>query len=827
MSSKQSFQEIIQTLINFWKGQGCLVLQPYNIQVGAGTMNPATALRILGPEPWNAVYVERSIRPEDGRFGTNLNRLQMHHQLQVILKPDPGHPQELFLQSLEAIGIEPGHNDVRFVEDNYSNSILDIWGLGWEVWLNGQEISQFTYLQQAGGFQLDPVSVEISYGLDRIALALQGAQSIFEINYGNGLTYGHVHLESEIEHCDYYFNKANIDSIKQIVEHFYRESIHCLNADLVVPAHDYNLKCAHLVKVLDVREAVGISEKANHLDRLRLQFQKIASQYLKNRETKNFPLLAIENSPPLPAPLPPVQTSSTKETQSFLLEIGTEELPGSALRSAIQQLRTQVPELLERLNLTFGRVEVDGTPRRISINVHFLAGEQKNDNSTETRQTVVLLAEELPQLIAGIQFNRSMRWNAQNIQFCRPIRWIVALYGQDLIPFSYAGINSGRTSRGIRPDRSPEIRITDAYTYAGIMRKNGVTHVAKKRREKIEMVAAKLAAEKNGHILKDSQLMDEVVNLVERPTPLRGEFDPQFLSMPHEVLIAVMKNHQCYFPIYNAENQLLPYFLGVRNGDEKHLDVVVKGNEQVLQARFEDARFFYQKDTEKSLSDLVPKLAAISFQPQLGSMLDKVKRLEQLVGVLSVHVQLSPKEQTAVLRAAALSKADLASWIVKDMESLKGIMGGHYAALQGESSQVALAISEQYLAVSSSRPGLVLAIADRLDSLVGLFTVGSAPSASHDPYRLHRMARHLIENLIENVDDCDLEMLIQAASNLLPITCPEETQHELLAFINGRFAELLRERGYANGIVQTILLEEPTNPPAAYKIAKRAARLTL
>lgn len=184
MSEKLSFQDIILRLLDYWKKQGCLVQQPYYVQVGAGTMNPATSLRVLGPEPWNVVYVEPSIRPDDGRFGDNPNRMQMHHQLQVILKPDPGNPQELYLKSLEAIGINPLHHDIRFVEDNWESPALGAWGLGWEVWLDGQEITQFTYFQQAGGLQLDPVSVEITYGLDRIALALQGVNSVWEMTYG-------------------------------------------------------------------------------------------------------------------------------------------------------------------------------------------------------------------------------------------------------------------------------------------------------------------------------------------------------------------------------------------------------------------------------------------------------------------------------------------------------------------------------------------------------------------------------------------------------------------------------------------------------------------
>ncbi len=269
MSKPLSFQQMIMRLLSFWEEQGCLIQQPYNVQVGAGTMNPATSLRVLGPEPWNVVYVEPSIRPDDGRFGDNPNRMQMHFQLQVILKPDPGNPQEIYLKSLEAIGFNPREHDIRFVEDNWESPALGAWGLGWEVWLDGQEITQFTYFQQAGGLELDPDSVEITYGLDRIALALQGKEAVWEMDFGAGVAYGDVLLQAEIEHCKYYFNVADVDALKAVYDTYEQEAQRCLDANLVVPAHDYNLKCSHLFNVLDTRGAIGVTERANYFQRMR------------------------------------------------------------------------------------------------------------------------------------------------------------------------------------------------------------------------------------------------------------------------------------------------------------------------------------------------------------------------------------------------------------------------------------------------------------------------------------------------------------------------------------------------------------------------------
>src|SRR5512137_2749126 len=224
MTSPLDFQSIIMTLQDFWARHGCLIWQPYYTQVGAGTMNPATSLRVLGPEPWNVGYVEPTIRPDDGRYGENPNRMQMHYQFQVILKPDPGNPQEIYLKSLEALGIDLRQHDIRFVEDNWEQPALGAWGLGWEVWLDGQEITQFTYFQQAGGFVLDPVSVEITYGLERIAMPLQGNYHFRDLRWNQQFTDGDINYQSEAEHSKYYFEIANVERLRQMYDLYEKEA---------------------------------------------------------------------------------------------------------------------------------------------------------------------------------------------------------------------------------------------------------------------------------------------------------------------------------------------------------------------------------------------------------------------------------------------------------------------------------------------------------------------------------------------------------------------------------------------------------------------------
>ncbi|MCP5094267.1 MAG: glycine--tRNA ligase subunit beta [Chloroflexi bacterium] len=870
MGDTLNFQQIILRLLAYWEDQGCLVLQPYNVQVGAGTMNPATVLRVLGPEPWNVVYVEPSIRPDDGRFGDNPNRMQMHHQLQVILKPDPGNPQELYLKSLEAIGINPREHDIRFVEDNWESPALGAWGLGWEVWLNGQEITQFTYFQQAGGQTLDPVSVEITYGLDRIALALNRAASVWELEYGATVTYKNILLQSEIEHCSYYFNVADVDTIKQVYDAYESEAKRCVEAGLVLPAHDFNLKCSHLFNVLDTRGAVGVTERANYFHRMRRMARQVSKLYIAQREQLGYPLKDAWEPIATPVISPSIQFAQTQTPQTFLLEIGSEELPVGDLESALRQLKTKVPELLERLRLTYTQIDIEGTPRRLAVIVHRLVGHQQaieqvvkgppvdrafdadgiptqaalgfarskgidvsdlqimNEGDKryvtaviheEGRATAAILSEALPDLLSRIRFGHSMRWNPSNVTYSRPLRWFVALYGPDVIPFSYAGIVSGRTSRGLRPYDSPNIRISDGRNYAGIMRNNGIVLRAEKRRELILAVSSKLAAEKKGTLPDDPALLNEVANLVERPTPMRGTFDERYLKLPSDVLVAVMRKHQRYFPVYDEDGQLMAYFIAVRNGNEKHLDVVVHGNEEVLKARFADAEFFYGNDVKTKLVDFLPKLDTLTFQAKLGSMLDKVHRLEQLTPTVGTMLNLSAADMATAARAAALSKADLATSMVVEMTSLQGVMGGHYAQLSGEPEPVANAIRNHYYAVSQSKAGMALAIADRLDSLMGLFAAELTPKGSNDPFALRRMALQLIENLSVNGVDFDLRAGLNAAAKHLPIPCDEAVIGKVLAFINGRLEGVLREKGYSIPVIKAICAAQGHNPYLAIQSA--------
>jgi glycyl-tRNA synthetase len=879
---KPTFQDVIMTLHRYWGEQGCVLWNPYNVQVGAGTGNPATMLRVLGPEPWRVAYVEPSIRPDDGRYAENPNRFQQHHQYQVILKPDPGNVQELYLASLEAIGIDLKKHDVRFVEDNWESPALGAWGLGWEVWLDGQEITQFTYFQQAGGLALDLVSVEITYGLERIVLALQQRDTAWEIEWTPGVTYADIFKRAEWEHSKYYFEVASVDSLRKVYETYERESQIALEAGLILPAYDYVLKCSHLFNVLDTRGAIGVTERASYFRRMRDMTRNVAKAYVTQRQAMEFPMSSNGGSWSVAAQLPPTaRTADPAPAGDFLLEIGVEELPASDLTDSITHLKTSVPALFDSLKLSYESVEISGTPRRLIVVVKGMSGIQpdreewvkgpaaniafdangaptkaaegfarKNNIPLDALQrremdggqyvsalirtpgqpAIDVLSKALPDLIAGIKFGKSMRWNSTGVMFSRPLRWFVALIGNTVIPFEYAGVHSGRLTRGTRPAGSPTMDVSNLADYDAQLLAQGILHDPQVRQTRIWEDANALAAEVGGRLIPDQGLLDEVANLVEQPTVLRGKFDPKFLDLPLDVLVTVMRKHQRYFAVVDSNGTLLPYFITVRNGGKEHPEEVIHGNEHVLVARFTDAAFFFTDDRQHKLLDFMPRLKTLTFQEKLGSMADKNARLERLVTPFVELLGLTEADREVAQTAAPLLKADLGTRMVVEMTALAGIMGREYAVREGYSLPVAKTIFEHNLPrgagdrLPTTAPGALFALADKLDSLVGLFGVGLAPNATADPYGLRRAASGVVQVVTDRALDLDLRDAIRLVAAVQPVPVDEVIQASVLTFIGGRLrAWLLDEMRLPFDVVEAVLAEQSHNPYKALRNAQQLA----
>jgi glycyl-tRNA synthetase alpha chain len=295
----KTFQELILRLQQYWAEQGCVLLQPYDMEVGAGTFHPATFLRAIGPEPWSAAYVQPSRRPTDGRYGENPNRLQHYYQFQVVLKPSPINIQELYIGSLHMLGLDTTIHDVRFVEDNWESPTLGAWGLGWEIWLNGMEVTQFTYFQQVGGLECSPVSGEITYGLERIAMYLQGVSSVYDLIWSDGpmgkVTYGDVFHQNEVEMSEYNFDHADVDSLFTNFDNYERESARMIEAGLPLPAYELVLKASHTFNLLDARKAISVTERQRFILRVRTLARAVAKAYYNRRESLGFPMLASAN----------------------------------------------------------------------------------------------------------------------------------------------------------------------------------------------------------------------------------------------------------------------------------------------------------------------------------------------------------------------------------------------------------------------------------------------------------------------------------------------------------------------------------------------------
>lgn len=292
-----NFQSVIATLHQFWAECGCLIAQPYDMEKGAGTMNPHTFLRAIGPEPWSVAYVEPCRRPTDGRYGENPNRFQHYYQYQVVIKPSPDNIQDLYMASLRALGIRPEDHDIRFVEDNWESPTLGAWGVGWEVWLDGMEVTQFTYFQQCGGLDCRPVCIEITYGLERLAMYLQQVEAFTKIRWNDFVTYGDVHFQGEVEHSTYNFEASNPDLLFTLFGLYEQEAEQLVSRHLVLPALDYILKCSHCFNLLDARGVIAVTERTRFISRIRNLARGVALLYLHQREQLEFPLLGHNNTP--------------------------------------------------------------------------------------------------------------------------------------------------------------------------------------------------------------------------------------------------------------------------------------------------------------------------------------------------------------------------------------------------------------------------------------------------------------------------------------------------------------------------------------------------
>ncbi len=871
-----TLQEIILALEKFWAEQGCIIQQPCDIEVGAGTFNPATFLRCLGPEPWKVAYVEPVRRPTDGRYAENPFRLGAYYQYQVILKPAPEDVLPLYLESLYHLGISPRKNDIRFVEDDWESPTLGASGLGWEVWWNGAEVTQFTYFQQMGSIDLAPICAEITYGLERIALYLQDVDTFFDIRWNEHLNYGDVHHQSEVEYSTYNFEHANVDMLFDQFSTYEKETHACLDAGLVLPATDHVLRCSHTFNMLDARGVISVTERVSYIERVRRLAQRIARAYVTQREEMEHPLMGrfgTENTSTtidVASNRTEPSTSDLPDTADFLFEIGTEEIPASYMPPVLEQLSKIATDSLSEHRIPFGEIQTLGTPRRITLaieNVKTMQESQEtevtgppksiayDENGEPTKAAIgfaktqgveiselrivetergeyicasklekgvsthELLETLLPEWIETLRFPKTMRWETESeepnafARFARPIRWLVALLGDEVVNCTYGAAHAGRITYGHRSLHPDPITLAsaDVDNYIQKLQEVDVIACPKQRRDIIEK-QVRTVFETEGCLPKlDEELLDTVNYLVENPQPIVGNFSESHLEIPPEVLITAMKKHQRYFPMWKNDTELAPKFITISNGTDGNSDGVRHGNERVLHARLNDAEFFYSADQKTGLTDKVERLGAVVFHAKLGSLLDKAERLKDLVKFISAELKLVEETTYHAERAAWLCKADLTTQMVIEFPSLQGITGRYYAKNSDEPNEVATAIAEHYQPLGADTPlpetqiGAILAIADKLDTIVGYFGIEERPTGSQDPYSLRRHALGTIRILQDRQLPLSLDAIVRKAIALYEVELVDDTETSVLNFIKERLRGILQTHQYAPDLADAVL----------------------
>ena len=874
-----TLQEIILALEKFWADHGCIIQQPCDIEVGAGTFNPATFLRCLGPEPWQVAYVEPVRRPTDGRYAENPFRLGAYYQYQVILKPAPENVLPLYLESLYHLGISPRKNDIRFVEDDWESPTLGASGLGWEVWWNGAEVTQFTYFQQMGSIDLDPICAEITYGLERIALYLQDVDTFFDIRWNEHLNYGDVHHQSEVEYSTYNFEHANVDMLFDLFSTYEKETHACLDAGLVLPATDHVLRCSHTFNMLDARGVISVTERVSYIERVRRLAQRIARAYVTQREEMGHPLLGRFRTESASSTVDAVsnhietavsETSNHTETAELLFEIGTEEIPASYVPPALEQLSKIATDSLTEHRIPFGEIQTFGTPRRITLaikDVQMLQESQEtevvgppksiayDENGEPTKAAIgfaksqgveisdlrivetergeyiaasklekgisthELLETLLPEWIEALRFPKTMRWETNSeeprafARFARPIRWLVALLGDVVVNCAYGAADAARITyghRSLHPD-SITLASADLDTYIQQLHNAGVIVCPKERRDTIEK-QVRTVFETEACLPKlDEELLDTVNYLVENPQPIVGNFSESHLEIPTEVLITAMKKHQRYFPMWKSETELAAKFITISNGTDGNIDGVRHGNERVLHARLNDAEFFYSEDQKTNLADKVERLGAVVFHAKLGSLLDKAERLKVLVKFISTELKLAETISHHAERAAWLCKADLTTHMVIEFPSLQGITGRYYAKNSDEPEAVATAVAEHYQPLGADTPlpateaGAILAIADKLDTIVGYFGIEERPTGSQDPYSLRRHALGIIRILQDRQLPLNLNHVVHKAIHEYDVELVDGTRLSVLNFIRERMRGILQTKEYTADLADAVL----------------------
>ncbi len=791
------FQDVILTLERYWGSKGCVLLQPHDVMMGAGTFHPATTLRSLGPGDWRCAYVQPCRRPKDARYGENPNRLGHYYQYQVILKPSPPDSQDLYLGSLSALGIDHRKHDVRFVEDDWESPTLGAWGLGWEVWMDGMEVTQFTYFQQVGGMACMPIPVELTYGLERLAMYLQGVDNVYDLEWVKGYSYGDVFLRNEIEQSKYNFEHSDAAMLFEVFNATFAECVRLCDAGLTLPAYDQAILTSHYFNLLDARGAISVAERQQYIRRIRDIAVRCCESWVEGLQIK-APVAPPKQAKTKPTATPATESDSNAQPSELFVELVHEELPATMTRPTLAALRKGLVGVLE--GIEYCEIKTWSTPRRTAVRIADVAMGRPTVVKTVTgppadrafdadgnptkgamgfargkgiavedlkivdgpkgkvvaavvqeggERTVDLVAAGIERVVLGIGFSKSQEWGRGGMRFGRPLHRVNALYAGKVIGASVGEITVGHATLGHRLADDTDFGFASAAEWQQGLVDRRVEPDIDVRKSLIQVLLDQATSSLGADPIDSPDLLEEVTHLVEWPTMVVGAFDEELLDLPPKLLIEAMAVHQRYFPVHR-NGKLDNHFLVISNNPWGDTELIAEGNARVLRARFYDARFFLAEDRKHRLDEIGAGLQKMRWIRGLGTMADKQQRIALLARKLSPLVGADAQEAG---RAGELCKSDLVSQMVSEFPKLQGHMGRLYAVHQGETEAVGWAIENHYKPAfagdepAPSRAGVAVALADRLDTLVGCFGIGMVPKGG-DPQGLRRAALAVVNTLI-------------------------------------------------------------------------------
>lgn len=855
-----TFEQIIERLNTFWVKQNCIIHQGYDLEVGAGIFNPATFLHCLGKEPYRAAYIESCRRPKDRR---DKDRLQISHQYQVIIKPPPTDTRTLYLQSLLGLNLDMKKSDIRFVHNDWEISSLGVSGLGWKVWCNGMEITQFTYLQTVGDIALKPISVEITYDLEKLALFLQNKTAVFDIQYNHLFTLRDLFLQNEVEWSHYHLTEASVPMWLRHFRDYEQEIKNLIKNNLPIPAYDFVIKASHAFNLLDARGAICYTQRNSYIRKIRDLTHLVAKAIISRQVCLTTPSISTKSITQKNPCFNP------KSTRDFLLEIGSEQLPASFVPIGCLYLEKTMRNLLEASALEFEELQVFGTPQRLSILVKSLvegtesvkeqikgpsitvAFDKKGNLTKEGKgflqacniafctlaevlqeetqnlyfipingvqyliatvyvkgsSTYALLQKKLPSLIMNIDFPKKMYWEDSSIKYARPIRWILALFGTQVISFNLGRIQSGNLSFGHFQLKPACFEIKHPKYYLSDLKSHYVLADIEERKQCIEKQIKVLEHQIKGYAIEQNKVLPEVLHLTEWPTLILGFFDAKFLRIPQEILISQIIKHLKYFPITDRHGQLMNAFI-ITIDNQPNLTIQL-GNEKELLFRLSNRIVLYEKEVHIPLELSYYKLQEISYQQNCKNLWNKVERLILIATTFQQYLKVS--EYAHVQRAALLSKSDFCSALVDESPDLQGIIGKHYALAQNEQHQVAVALEEQWMPrstydVPKTPTGIILSLSDKIDDLLSFY------STSRDLYPLRKQAVGIIRILLKNKMSCNLQALLLKACQAFPIINKKKATQVIISFINTRKKLTFEELGFRKDEIDAIAKISPYDP---------------